>query len=326
MAFDFEALEGVEHRLLATVDGEIAARVRQAVAEAAPEAPKGVRRASSPWLPFGAFAPASRVRLFCFFGAGKQARDFKAWHQLGLDIAEAICVCPVELPGHALHRGATVDDAHVIAERFIEEVMDRVQDDGQEFALCGFSIGARIAYEVARRRRPLRLYVAGRAAPHVRARRTPEEPTEYSFLRGDSATAMRYACKHWGTEKEMLAMERLISMAEEDGDWDMLNTYAKSTLDDLDIGATLPRACDLSGQPLDRAVRCRVLVYEGGLDTSWPPSQILNTWDDYQACGLTSKTTYEELTHDALCAPSGRPLLAEVLADLSALLLLAELP
>merc|ERR1712187_932212 len=65
--------------------------------------------------------------------------------------------------------------AHALADAFIRDVLDLVLRDGRPFALLGCCIGARLCYEIARRRSPVRLYVAGRAAPHCGARGQPQE-------------------------------------------------------------------------------------------------------------------------------------------------------
>lgn len=310
MSFDFDDLEG---DLLEEVDAAVLAQLRAAK-------PKQIStsRPKLPWLPHGVDGGHACLRLFCFFGAGKQAQDFRAWSELGQTSFPKIHVCPVELPGHALHPGATSADAHAIADRFVIEVLDRLEDDGRPFALFGFSTGARLAYEIARRRPPVRLYVAGRAAPNVRVL-APGEDSPHAILREDPARTMRWATKMWGTAAEQASMERLIKQAELDGDWEMLSIYAKSTLDDLDLGATVLRDIDSNGRELEKTIRCRIFVYEAELDSSWPPSVILNTWDGYQAAGCTIKKTYKGMTHDELCAASGQPLLEAVLTNLVAL-------
>lgn len=326
MAFDFDDLEELdpgetrEANLLAEIDDSVALRLRVLrPGDMVCDAPL-----KTPWLPHGAETAGATVRLFCFYGAGKQANDFHAWAELACAVCPTeVRVCPVELPGHALHQGVTQCNAHVCAERFVREVVDRLEADGVPFALFGFSIGARIAYEVARRRAPLRFYAAGRAAPHVGATNGMTSvgvlPPDQHKLRNDAVKTMRWATTQWGTPAEQARIEGMVRICESENDFDILNIYAKSIWDDLDIGCTELCDVDLDGRPLDKMLRCRIRVYEAENDISWPPSTIQDTWDEYQAAGRTSKTTYPGLTHDELCAVSGRPLLLDVLSDLSAL-------
>jgi len=128
---------------------------------------------ASPWLPFGA-PPTTAPRLFCFPNAGAGAARFAGWRRLA---AQGVAVCPVQPPGRA--------------ERFREPAYDRLEPlvddllaalDGQftgMYALFGHSVGALVAYELARRlcefeaRPPAHLYISARPAPQLPDTRRP---------------------------------------------------------------------------------------------------------------------------------------------------------
>lgn len=110
------------------------------------------------------------VRLLCFPPAGGGAAFFRPWIRPLADIAE---VRPVLLPGRETRLRESLfyrmDDLIDPLCSALEPLLDR------PYALYGHSMGAVVAYEVARRfagaRRPVLLLVSGRRAPALPARR-----------------------------------------------------------------------------------------------------------------------------------------------------------
>lgn len=112
--------------------------------------------------------PKTTFRLFCFPYAGGSALIYRQWaNYLPLQVD----VCPVQLPG----RG------HRLRETPLKRMSSLVALIAQEirpllnspFAFFGHSMGATIAFEIARLLRreralqPLHLFVSGRSAPQV---------------------------------------------------------------------------------------------------------------------------------------------------------------
>lgn len=115
---------------------------------------------------FARAAPA--VRLLCFPYAGGGGRTFRTW---AAHLPAAIEVEPVELPGHARRiREPPIDRLPRLARQLAGELAPKLD---RPFALFGHSIGAWIAFEVARelRRRtglqPLLLVVCGFPSPRL---------------------------------------------------------------------------------------------------------------------------------------------------------------
>lgn len=110
----------------------------------------------------------SRIRLFCFPYAGSSAQIFHGWQQ---QLPSGIQVSPVHLPGRGKRiREKPLTDLLALAELLIADLL---QDLEKPYALFGHSLGATIAFEVARAARrkglplPAHLIVSGCRAPQL---------------------------------------------------------------------------------------------------------------------------------------------------------------
>ncbi|MEC3976073.1 thioesterase II family protein [Amycolatopsis sp. H20-H5] len=133
-------------------------------------------------------APEAAITLLCFPHAGGSASYF---HPVSAALSPRVEVLATQYPGRQ-DRGSEplIDDLTVLADRLVDLVAARA---GKPLALFGHSMGASLAFEVARRleRRgvtPSALFVSGRRAP----------------------TAPRDERQHLGTDAELVAeMKRL---------------------------------------------------------------------------------------------------------------------
>jgi medium-chain acyl-[acyl-carrier-protein] hydrolase len=175
----------------------------------------------TPWLVSPAASPRARVRLFCFPYAGGAAHIFRQWARR---LPEGVEVCAVEPPGRGVRWRerpfTSLGELVAAAGPALLPFMDR------HFAFYGHSMGALIAFELARRLReagrpePAHLLVSGCRAPQLpdtrddtydlpdpefveelrRLRGTPPEVLEYEellrlmlpLLRADFAVAQTY--------------------------------------------------------------------------------------------------------------------------------------
>ncbi|MFE9774093.1 thioesterase II family protein [Streptomyces sp. NPDC005931] len=117
-----------------------------------------------PWLRsfHSAPDPSTRpARLVCFPHAGGSAGSFVP---LSAQLSGVAQVLAVQYPGRQdrWHEPA-INDLHELAEHVVA-VLGPVRKEGP-LALFGHSMGALVAYEVARRLKPARLYVSGCPAP-----------------------------------------------------------------------------------------------------------------------------------------------------------------
>jgi medium-chain acyl-[acyl-carrier-protein] hydrolase len=114
----------------------------------------------------------SCFRLYCFPYAGGGATMFRSWAELMPEVVEVV---GIGLPG----RGARimeppVSDLDALADGIAHAI---IGDGSTQFAFFGHSMGALLAFEVARRLRrvgakqPRHLFMSGAEAPHLRAGR-----------------------------------------------------------------------------------------------------------------------------------------------------------
>lgn len=129
---------------------------------------------SSDWLLFGASKVPARARLFCFHHAGGAGSMYRRWAD---EAPVGLSVYAVQLPGREFRLR---EQPFTRVEPLVQELM-RVLEPRLDlpFAFFGHSMGATVAFELARelRRReargPVHIGISGRIAPHVRSRFTP---------------------------------------------------------------------------------------------------------------------------------------------------------
>ncbi|MCK1807754.1 MULTISPECIES: thioesterase domain-containing protein [unclassified Micromonospora] len=117
------------------------------------------------WFVSAGSRPEAPVRLFCLPYAGAGASAFRRWAS---EFGESVDVTPVQLPGR--ENRITEDPRFSVAE-VADAIVSRAD---RPYAIYGHSMGGRLGFDVVRELRrtgrplPLRLYVGGARAPHVR--------------------------------------------------------------------------------------------------------------------------------------------------------------
>jgi medium-chain acyl-[acyl-carrier-protein] hydrolase len=111
---------------------------------------------------------AAALRLFCFPYAGAGTSAFRGWHEA---LPPDVEVCSLQLPGRGSRLG---EPAFRRMTPLVEALAEGVRAAlGTPIAFFGHSMGALVAFELARemRRRgwpaPRHLFVSGLAAPHL---------------------------------------------------------------------------------------------------------------------------------------------------------------
>ena len=148
----------------------------------------------------------SRLKLFCFPHAGGGARTFYPWQAPLAPLAE---VRPVELPGHGARlREEPFTLLSPLVESTYRELLPELRGP---FAFFGHSMGALIAFELARLLRreqglePAHLLVSGSRAPQVPDLRPPT----YALPDDEFIAELR---RLEGTPREVLEQPELIAL------------------------------------------------------------------------------------------------------------------
>ncbi|HEY1379547.1 MAG TPA: thioesterase domain-containing protein, partial [Gemmataceae bacterium] len=121
------------------------------------------------WLAYVRPRPLASVRLFCFPYAGGGASVFRGWAD---GLPSAVEVCPVQMPGRETRfREPAFTRLPLLIEALAESLYPHLD---RPFAFFGHSLGALVAFELARRLRrdgspePQHLFVSGSGAPQAR--------------------------------------------------------------------------------------------------------------------------------------------------------------
>ncbi|HYH05771.1 MAG TPA: alpha/beta fold hydrolase [Thermoanaerobaculia bacterium] len=124
---------------------------------------------TSAWFPLAPRTAKAPVRLFCFPFAGGGASVFRGWER---DLPPGVDVFAAQYPGHETRLAeAPFRELAPLLESLdgaIAPLLDR------PFAFFGHSMGAVVAFELARKLRrenraqPKHLFVSARRAPHLR--------------------------------------------------------------------------------------------------------------------------------------------------------------
>ncbi|HKX28577.1 MAG TPA: alpha/beta fold hydrolase [Blastocatellia bacterium] len=213
-----------------------------------------------PWFLTGPARGPVELKMFCFPYAGGSAMIFRRWAD---SLPPTVQVIPVELPG----RGARLKEEPLVSlPVLIDELEPRIHPLlDQPFVLFGHSMGAMIAFELARAlrrkhgREPQALLVAGRRAPQI----PWTEPVTYDLPRDEFIEEL---IKLDGTPKEVLEhaelMELMIPLLR--ADFQLVQTYQYQ-----------------AGTPL----QCPISVY-GGLEDHETPREKLLPWKEMTASGF----------------------------------------
>jgi surfactin synthase thioesterase subunit len=156
------------------------------------------------WLRRYAPAPDADAVLVCFPHAGGSATFY---HPVARALAPAIDVLAVQYPGRQDRRAdPCIDDLVELAEVIVPHLMSWT---GRPLTLFGHSMGATVAFEVARRLEASDVDLAGLV---VSARRAPSRHRdEYVHLRDDDGLIEELK-KLAGTDTALLGDEELLRM------------------------------------------------------------------------------------------------------------------
>lgn len=187
----------------------------------------------SAWIKTFGSSRSAALRLFCFPYAGGAASVFRNWPQRFGDRVE---ICAVQLPGRENRlKEPRFTDLYALAERIAGEFAPLLP--AKPFALFGHSMGALLAFEVARelRRRhlpmPVRLFASAASPPQIGDRADPPRHT----LPDDALIAELR--RLGGTPDELLEHEELLRLLLPilRADFSVVDTYRYRHEEPLDV-------------------------------------------------------------------------------------------
>jgi medium-chain acyl-[acyl-carrier-protein] hydrolase len=186
---------------------------------------------ATPWIVGGRTSSSSLCRLFCLPHSGSGAFQFASWKNF---LPEFLDICPIQLPGRENRlREPLLTGIQTVVENLASELnlyLDR------PYILYGYSLGALIAFELARelRRRkvraPLSVFALARRAPHLPQpyaliHRLPDD----QFL---AEVARRYGAMPAVIQQDVELMKLLVLVLR--ADITALETYVYKEEDPLD--------------------------------------------------------------------------------------------
>jgi surfactin synthase thioesterase subunit len=208
-------------------------------------------------------APSASVQLFCLPYAGASASLYWKWQPR---LPSWIEICPVELPGHGRNiTEAPLTTVAAMVERLLPDVQRSIRGP---FALFGHSMGAVLAFELARSLEraacgdlgvtraslePRVVFASGTDAPSQR------DPRRYLALHSDEAILAELR-RLAGTPAAVLADAELMELM-------------------LPILRADFAACAEYGAERECRVRCPIEVFGGALDTTTPEG--LEGWREH---------------------------------------------
>jgi medium-chain acyl-[acyl-carrier-protein] hydrolase len=149
--------------------------------------------------------PGAAVRLFCFPFAGGGASTFRDWPER---LPGEMEVCAVQYPGRENRISEPpIDNLHVMVNTLFHLLLPRLDIP---YAFFGHSLGARIAFETAKKLSKERgchpdcLFVSGSRAPHIRAKLQLYQMEDSEFIN----SLRRYA----GTPEAVLQDSELMNI------------------------------------------------------------------------------------------------------------------
>jgi surfactin synthase thioesterase subunit len=186
------------------------------------------------WIPGRTASSNAAFRLFCFPYAGIGVSAYRSW---GAALSPDIEICPVQLPGRESRQNEAplnrLDDIVDAAATGLRPFMN------VPFALFGHSMGALLAYELARKLKGnpnlRRLFVSARRAPHLAE---PLAPIA-SLSSADFVATVQQ--RYGGIPAPVLACDDLLELLlpRLRADFDALETYVHRPAEPLRCGISV---------------------------------------------------------------------------------------
>lgn len=212
-------------------------------------------------------APPRRFRLYCFCYAGGSAANYANWQA---DLDPSIEICAIELPGRGTRFGEEPETSMSTLATTVAQVITTANHPS--FAFFGHSLGALLAFEVARSLQqmdasvPQHIFVSGGSAPQHR-----RDNGNLHLLADD---ALIEELKNYnGTPHVVLEhrelMDLLLPMIR--ADFSLVANYTYRTAPLLSMPMTVLMGCDddngagehVEGWKKETTADCKIAWFEG---------------------------------------------------------------
>ena len=185
----------------------------------------------SNWFQVARPVVSPRLRLFCFSYAGGNASTYREWHKR---LPEDVEVCSIQLPGRGSRfKEKAFTDLDSLLTSLVAEIEPYTETS---YAFFGHSMGAQVAFELARKLRdkgleqPKCLIVSGRRAPQ----RAKKSKPIYSLPEAEFRDEIR---RLNGTPEEALNNPELMDLVSPilRADFQLIETWVYQPSDPIDV-------------------------------------------------------------------------------------------
>ncbi|WP_199767993.1 thioesterase II family protein [Ketobacter alkanivorans] len=185
----------------------------------------------SNWFQVARPVVSPRLRLFCFSYAGGNASTYREWHKR---LPEDVEVCSIQLPGRGSRfKEKAFTDLDSLLTSLVAEIAPYTETS---YAFFGHSMGAQVAFELARKLRdkgleqPKCLIVSGRRAPQ----RSKKSKPIYSLPEAEFRDEIR---RLNGTPEEALNNPELMDLVSPilRADFQLIETWVYQPSDPIDV-------------------------------------------------------------------------------------------
>lgn len=123
---------------------------------------------NNPWFTYPRPNPSAKLRLFCLPYAGGGGHIYIPWKD---HLKASVELCTIQLPGRGMRM---IETPFTQVEALVETLTNAMLDQlNKPFAIFGHSMGALLAFEIAKKLRtmkrqpPLLVFASGRRAPQI---------------------------------------------------------------------------------------------------------------------------------------------------------------